>query len=90
LQNPIIDFICQSITQNYSSILIERSKTKLTKNDILELIEIHRDILHSIVKKEPFKAYEKTRNHILNTYYMYSKMFSAEDNKIIEELMKLS
>ena len=90
LQNPIIDFICQSITQNYSSILIEMSKTKLTKDDILQLIEIHRDMLHSIVKKESTEAYEKARNHILDTYYMYSQMFPAEDNEIIEELIKLS
>lgn len=90
LQNPIIDFVCESITQNYSSVLIEMSKTKLTKDDILELIETHRDILDSIVKKEPSRAYEKARNHILDTYSMYSQMFPAADNKNIEDCMKLS
>lgn len=89
LQNPIIDFVCESITQNYSSVLIEMSKTKLTKDDILELIETHRDILDSIVKKEPSRAYEKARNHILDTYSMYSQMFPAADNKNIEDCMKL-
>lgn len=89
LQNPIIDFVCQSITENYSSVLIEMSKTKLTKDDILELIERHRDILDSIVKKEASRAYEKARNHILDTYSMYSQMFPAADNKNIKRLMKL-
>jgi GntR family transcriptional repressor for pyruvate dehydrogenase complex len=89
LQNPIIDFVCESITQNYSSVLIEMSKTKLTKDDILELIETHRDILDSIVKKEPSRAYEKARNHIFDTYSMYSQMFPAADNKNIEDCMKL-
>jgi len=90
LQNPIIDFVCESITQNYSSVLIEMSKTKLTKDDILELIETHRDILDSIVKKEPSRAYEKARNHIFDAYSMYSQMFPAADNKNIEDCMKLS
>ncbi len=90
LQNPIIDFICESITENYSSVLIEMSKTKLTKNDILELIDKHRDILASIINKDATQAYKKARDHILDTYSMYSQMFPAGDTKNIEECIKLS
>lgn len=90
LQNPIIDFICESITQNYSSVLIEMSKTKLTRNDILELINRHRDILDSIIKKQPTEAYKKARNHILDTYSMYTQMFPSVNNKNIESCIMLS
>ena len=90
LRNPIIGFICESITENYSSVLIEMSQTKLDKNDILKLIDKHRDILDSIIKKEPTEAYEKTRNHLLDTYRMYSQMFPDGASKDIENCIKLS
>jgi GntR family transcriptional repressor for pyruvate dehydrogenase complex len=89
LQNPIIDFICESITENYSSVLIEMSKTKLDKNDIHNLINEHRYILDSIIQKELDEAYERTKNHLIKTYHMYSQMFPHKDNKSIENYIKL-
>jgi hypothetical protein len=54
-------------SQNYSSVLLEMSQTKLDENDILKLIKKHKDMLESIIEKEPAEAYEKTRNHLLDT-----------------------
>jgi DNA-binding FadR family transcriptional regulator len=90
LKNPIIDFICASITVNYSSALIEMSKAKLGKKEIFGLIRKHSDILDSIIARKPEKAFEKARNHILETYKMYSQIFPAEDVTNIEECMRLS
>ena len=90
LQNPIIDFICESITENYSSVLIEMSQTKLDKNDILNLINEHSYLLDPIVRKDPTEAYERTRNHLIKTYHMYAQMFPHVDNDSIEKCMKFT
>jgi DNA-binding FadR family transcriptional regulator len=90
LQNPIIDFICESITENCSSVLIEMSQTKLDKNAILNLIDEHRYLLDPIIRKEPTEAYERTRNHLIKTYHMYSQMFPHIDNNSIENCMKFT
>lgn len=89
LQNPIIDFICESITENYSSVLIEMSQANLDKNDIHNLINEHRYILDAIIQKELDEAYERTKNHLIKTYHMYSQMFPHADNKSIENYIKL-
>ncbi|MBW1668045.1 MAG: FadR family transcriptional regulator [Deltaproteobacteria bacterium] len=90
LQNPIIDFICESITENYSSVIIEMSQAKLDKNGILNLINEHRHILDSIIQKKSDIAYERTKNHLIKWYYMYSQMFPHADNKKIEKCIMLS
>ncbi len=90
LQNPIIDFICESITKNYSSVLIEMSQTKLDKNGILDLINEHRSILDPIIQQKLDEAYKRSKNHLIKTYHMYSQMFPHADNKNIENCIKLS
>lgn len=89
LQNPVIDFICESITENYSWVFIEMSQAKLDKNDIRNLINEHRYILDPIIQKDLPEAYERTKNHLIKTYHMYSLMFPHVDNKSIENCIKL-
>jgi GntR family transcriptional repressor for pyruvate dehydrogenase complex len=88
LQNPIIDFICESITENYSRVFIVMSQAKLDKNDIRKFINEHRYILDPIIKKDPPEAYERTKDHLIKTYHMYSLMFPHVDNKNIENCIK--
>jgi GntR family transcriptional repressor for pyruvate dehydrogenase complex len=90
LQNPIIDFICESITENCSSVIIEMSQAKLDKNGIRSLINEHSYILDAIIQKDLAEAYERTKNHLIKTYHMYSLMFPHVDNKNIENCIKLS
>lgn len=77
-------------SRNYSSVLPEVSQTKLDENDILKLINKHKDILGSIIEKGPAEAYEKTRNHLIDTYRTYSQMFHGGATRDIENCITLS
>jgi DNA-binding FadR family transcriptional regulator len=74
VRNAMIVFLCESITQVYSAMQIELTQTKLDEKEILKLISEHRDILEAIARKEPEKARERTKNHLLETYNTYSKI----------------
>ena len=74
LDNTLITFLCESITQIYSAILIEMTSTRLDKKGISKLISEHRTILDAIVERKPEAAFERTRKHLMETYYTYSKI----------------
>ena len=90
LQNPLLTFISESITQNYSSVLLDMSHKKLDKDEIRTLINFHRNILDSIIRGEASEAYEKTRGHLLEFYEMCCNGFRKIFDKKIERIMKLS
>jgi DNA-binding FadR family transcriptional regulator len=87
-KNPIIVFITESITQSYSALIIERTRTKLGRRDIRKFIAEHRDILDSIIKQNSAEAYEKTRRHLLETYITYSRVAPEEQAKDIDRRIK--
>ena len=72
LKIPIIIFITESITQSYSEAIIKKTQASLTKNRVLKLIDEHRSILKAISDKNPVKAYDRTKQHLLDTYEMYT------------------
>ena len=84
-QNPIIIFISESITQVYSTVLVEMTKTKLSKTDILKNIDAHRYILDSIISKNEKEAFERTKNHILGLYHLYRQIITKVSPKDIKE-----
>lgn len=84
-KNPIIIFISESITQVYSTVLVEMTKTKLSKADILKNIDAHRYILESIVEKNAEEAFERTKNHILGLYHLYRRIIPNVSPKDIKE-----
>jgi GntR family transcriptional repressor for pyruvate dehydrogenase complex len=74
VQNALIVFLCESITQVYSAMLIELTHTKLDEKAIKKLISEHRNILEAIAHKKPHQAYERTKDHLLETYNTYSRI----------------
>ncbi len=74
LDNALIIFLCESITQVYSTNIIERTHTRLDKKQIGKLISEHREILYAIHKRKPEEAFERTKKHLIETYYTYSKI----------------
>jgi len=74
LDNALIIFLCESITQVYSTNIIEMTHTKLDKKQIGKLISEHREILDAIVKRKPKEAFERTKKHLIETYFTYSKI----------------
>jgi GntR family transcriptional repressor for pyruvate dehydrogenase complex len=73
-RNALIIFLCESITQVHSAMIIEMTHTKLDKKGIAKLISEHRSILEAIAAKNPEAAFEKTKNHLVETYHTYSKI----------------
>jgi GntR family transcriptional repressor for pyruvate dehydrogenase complex len=87
-RNPIIIFITESITQSYSALIIERTRTQLGHRQIRNFIADHQNILDSIVKQNSQEAYEKTRRHLLETYIAYSRIAPDQCNKDIDRRIK--
>ena len=73
-RNALIVFLCESITQVHSAMIIEMTHTKLDKKGVAKLISEHRSILDAITEKDPEAAFEKTKNHLVETYQTYTKI----------------
>ena len=73
-KNPIIVFITESITQSYSTMIIETTSDQLDRQDVQKFIDEHRDILDAIIRRKSTEAYEKTRRHLIETYLTYSRV----------------
>jgi len=86
LNNTIITFLCESITQIYSAIIIKMTFTKLDKKGIAKLISEHRSILDAIAEKNPAAAFERTKKHLVETYYTYSKIIPVTMRMLINAL----
>jgi DNA-binding FadR family transcriptional regulator len=84
-QNPIIIFISESITQVYSTVIVEMTRTKLTKADVIKNIESHRYILDSLIEKNGKEAFERTKEHILGLYHLYRRIIPNVSPKDIKE-----
>jgi DNA-binding FadR family transcriptional regulator len=86
--NPIVLFITESITQSYSALIIDRTQTRLSREDIQKFIDEHRSILNSISGKNPTEAYEKSRRHLLETYLTYSRVAPNECDPDMDRRIK--
>jgi GntR family transcriptional repressor for pyruvate dehydrogenase complex len=84
-QNPIIIFISESITQVYSTVIVEMTKTKLSKSDVIKNIEAHRYILDSIIRKDDKEAFERAKAHILGLYHTYRRIIPNVPRRDIKE-----
>ncbi len=87
-QNPIIVFITESITQSYSTLIIETTSTQLNRGDVQKFIDEHREILDAIIKQNSAEAYEKTRRHLIETYLTYSRVAGASLEKDIDRRIR--
>lgn len=72
--NQIVSFITESVTQVFSEFLIESTKEDLSKNEIMLLIEQHREILEAIQNKDGDRAYQKTKSHLEKVQLMYRRV----------------
>lgn len=77
--NPILLFISDSITQTFSSLIIEMTQEKVSRETILGLIGEHQEILEAIKQRQPEVAFSKTREHLLRTYRMYKGVMPLEE-----------
>jgi GntR family transcriptional repressor for pyruvate dehydrogenase complex len=88
-ENPIIVFITESITQSYSALIIEETSKLIDKEVIAMFIQEHRVILDAIVRQSDLEAYEKTRQHLLDTYQAYARVMPEESrNGIYRRLQR--
>jgi GntR family transcriptional repressor for pyruvate dehydrogenase complex len=75
IQNPIIIFITESISQVFSALLIDRTQHRLGTEKIHKLINEHREILKAIEERDGDQAFELSRRHLLRTRNMYTDIF---------------
>ena len=88
LDNALIIFLCESITQVYSANIIEMTRTKLDKQGIGKLISEHREILEAIVNKNSKQAFERSKQHLLETYYTYSKIVPESYDEEVDKRIR--
>ena len=87
-RNPMIVFLSESITQVFSAYLIQMTYTKLEKEGVLSLIDEHQGILTAIVEKKPKQALKRTREHLLKTYEMYSRIMPEKTEEFIDKRLR--
>ena len=88
--NPLIIFLTESITQAFSAVLIEITEKKLNKKQIGKINSDHRAILEAIENKDPEKAYERAKEHLLKVYDMYSKILPGGHDDFIDKKIRNS
>ena len=88
LDNAMIIFLCESVTQVYSANIIEMTHTKLDKKAIEKFISEHREILDAIVKRKPEEAFERTKKHLIETYYTYSKIIPDSYDEDVDKRIR--
>ena len=84
-RNELVVFLCESITQVYSAMLIEMTHTKLKEKGIRKLISEHRTILNAIAQKNAEEAFQRTKKHLLETYFTYSRIMPISTDKLVEK-----
>lgn len=86
--NSINIFLCESITQVFSAMLIEMTHEILDKKSIKKLISEHRTILNAIADYDPLAAYERTKKHLIKTYHMYSRIIPDRGDEYVHKRIK--
>jgi DNA-binding FadR family transcriptional regulator len=62
--------------------------TKLDKKGIGKLISEHREILDAIVKKQPEEAFERTKKHLIETYYTYTRIIPDSYDEDVDKRIR--
>ncbi len=92
-RNALIVFLSESITQVYSSMIIEMTRAELTKEDVKKLLSDHRAILDAIAGQDPERAFSAAKQHLIDAYYTYSVVMphirDGEVSRRIEYLASL-
>jgi GntR family transcriptional repressor for pyruvate dehydrogenase complex len=83
--NSLIIYLCESITQVYSAMLIELTQTKLDEKGIRKLVSEHRSILEAIARRRPGEAYERTKRHLVETYHTYARILADRDEEAVRK-----
>jgi GntR family transcriptional regulator, transcriptional repressor for pyruvate dehydrogenase complex len=83
-KNPIIIFITESITQSYSTLIINRTHSLLKREHVLKFISEHREIVNSIIERDAAGAFMKTRKHLIETYFTYQRMCPENDKRELD------
>jgi len=86
--NALLVFLSESITQVFSAMIIEKTGTKLSKEEIHKLIEDHRSILQAIDDGDSTMASELTKAHLIKTYYTYAKILPHARSDSVGERIK--
>lgn len=83
--NSLIVYLCESITQVYSAMLIQLTQAKLDKKGVCKLISEHRGILETIDQRRSGDAYELTKNHLVETYHTYARILDDKENGAVKK-----
>ncbi len=73
-RNALAVFFCHSITQVYSRIIVEKTKSKLSRESINELHSDHRKIFEAVADRDPKKASDLAKKHLINTYFAFAEI----------------
>ncbi len=84
-QNPIIIFISESITQVFSSLIVEMTKTKISRADVAKNIDTHRFILEAMIQGDEREAYARAKAHILGVYDTYRRILPNIPQRDVSE-----
>jgi GntR family transcriptional regulator, transcriptional repressor for pyruvate dehydrogenase complex len=82
IKNPIVLFISESITQIYSAVIIEITRTEISREKALELIKEHRSILFAITERDGENAWRLTREHLVEVREMYADILLSGNNEM--------
>jgi len=85
MNNPIVSFITESVAHNFNKSLIKITKGKITKKDIADTIQEHKEILNAIKEKKTIEAHNKTLNHLLKHYDKIIKIFPDVKNDKVDK-----
>src|SRR4030042_3068066 len=88
LNNPVLAFIAESITFNFTILIIKITKAKINKDEVIATIAEHKDILNAIIEKNSNDAYEKTLHHLLRNYEKLVRILPGLKIKEVDECIK--
>jgi DNA-binding FadR family transcriptional regulator len=87
-RNALIIFLCESITQVHSAMIIKMTHSKVDKERVSKFIAEHRSILEAIVAEEPDEAFLRTKKHLIETYHTYSTILPDKIDRYAERRIR--
>ncbi|MHB8091987.1 MAG: FadR/GntR family transcriptional regulator [Syntrophales bacterium] len=86
--NPVITFLSESVVHASTAMLIEMTKTKISKAAVKKFIDAHRLILKEIINEDPVAAFQSAKQHLYDTYQDYLKVIPNYCDKNVSEQLK--
>lgn len=87
-QNPVIIFLSESVVHASTAMLVEMTKTKITKTTVKNFIDAHRLILKEIINDDPVSSFQAAKQHLYDTYQDYLKLIPQYCGRNISEQLK--